>query len=584
MENQASKPIISRSALFDQVQEAPVSPGVYLMKGLGGEIIYIGKAKNLRNRLSTYFQSCDSFGDSNKHSARIEMLVCNIASFDVILTETEAEALILECTLIKKHKPKFNIRLKDDKAYPYLKIQVNDRFPRIEWTRRTPKDGARYFGPFPSSWVARQVMKLLNETFKLRDCSDNTFRHRSRPCILNQMGMCSGPCVGLVNESMYRESIQGVVDALGGKIEPLICSLKKGMEDASSRQEYEKAAEYRDQIRNLELITETQGVTEAGSQRNRDVAGLARLGPDAHGTILKIRCGKLVSVQHFELKNSHEELTDAEVMFEFLAQYYLLKSGRGSKEDVQEMDSGGHAQELLLPFLPEDLDLFERVSGISPMMAENEVDMQLLSVAKANASYAIEQSAARRKDSGADALDEVQRKLGLACLPCRIECYDISNIQGCDAVASRVVFLDGAPAKDLYRRYKIKTVDGANDYLMMREVLLRRFKPDQSENLPDLIVVDGGKGQLSQAVAILDELEIQHIGVAALAKARVERDFKATEVKSSIERIFIPNRKNHIPLYPHTAIYRLLIHIRDEAHRFALNYHRLLRDKRAVNS
>ena len=271
MENQEPNTLqLTRAALLDQARQASTSPGVYLMKDAAGVVLYVGKAKNLKNRLSTYFQA------PVHESPRTEMMVGRVAKFDLILTETEAEALILEDTLVKKHRPKFNVRLKDDKTYPYLKIQIDQDFPKIEWTRRVFRDGARYFGPFPSSWSARQVMQLLNETFHLRDCSDNTFRNRSRPCILYQIGKCSGPCVGIASRDSYKESIGQAIAILEGKTGELIAKLQESMAQAAEKEEYELAAEYRDEIQNLQLITETQSVIYAEDPRNRDVIGIAR--------------------------------------------------------------------------------------------------------------------------------------------------------------------------------------------------------------------------------------------------------------------------------------------------------------------
>lgn len=537
------------------------------MKDLHGEILYVGKAKNLKNRLSTYFQPAPP------ESPRVEMMVSRVDRFDVILTETEAEALILEWTLIKKHKPRFNVRLKDDKAYPYLKVQVNDPFPRIEYTRRAQADGARYFGPFPSAWAARQVMSLLNETYQLRDCSENTFRHRSRPCILHQMGKCSGSCVGLVGRSDYQDAVQEVIRVLEGKTDAIVEELRRGMSDAAEQEDYELAAHYRDQIRNLELVTQTQGAVEAGSERDRDVVGLARKDTTAQGTILRIRGGRMVAVLHYHLQNTDPAQGDAEILADFLSQYYAELA---KKEESPP-------REVLLPAAPADCEWLERALGVSPRVAEAPVDERILSVARANAEYALEQGSRREGGHGIESLEEVRDKLHLSRFPHRIECYDISNISGEDAVASRVVFLDGAPDKNLYRRYKIRTVEGSNDFAMMKEVLGRRFSR-AAEELPDLVVVDGGKGQLSQAVAILDELGVQGVGVVGLAKARTEKDFQATEVRSSQERIFIPNRKNPVALLPHTGAFKLLTHIRDEAHRFAITYHRQVRAKRHLGS
>jgi excinuclease ABC subunit C len=401
------------------------------------------------------------------------------------------------------------------------------------------------------------------------------------------MNKCSGPCVGLVKDTAYQESVQEVIQVLEGKSDKMIQTLRKGMEEAADQQEFEMAAFYRDQIRNLELITQTQGVIEAGEERNRDVVGIARRETESHGTLLRIRGGRLVAVQHYQLQNADPTLPVATLLFDFLSQYYLaLKATEEKAETEGEQVSqlkDAFPKEVLLPEAPEDIELLERTLGVGVRMAQTSVDTQLLNVARTNAEYALEQSQKKLAGHGIQALEEVQEKLHLSKIPNRIECYDISNIQGEDAVASRVVFVDGAPDKNLYRRYKIRTVEGANDFAMMKEVLGRRFGKT-AEDLPDLVVVDGGKGQLSQAVAILDELAVQGVGVVGLAKARVESDFKAKEVKSSFERIFIPNRKNPVALLPHTRAYKLLTHVRDEAHRFAVNYHRELRSKRSLRS
>ncbi len=528
-------------------------------------VLYVGKAKNLKNRLLSYFVP-----PQHEHP-RTEMMLARVQEFDVILTETEAEALILEATLIKKYRPKFNIRLKDDKAYPYLKIQGHLPFPRLEWARRVQKDGARYFGPFPSAWAARQVMALLNEVFRLRDCSDNTFNHRSRPCILHEMGKCAAPCVGLIGAAAYQALIQEVIQVLEGKTTAMVQSLRKEMDAAAVREDYEVAAHYRDQMKNLEMITQTQGVLEAGSQKNRDVIGLARREQSAYGTLLHIVHGKLVSVRHYRLENADTSLGNTELLFNFLTQHYL-----GAQEKIGPV-------EVLVAESPMDQELLEKTLEVVIRLPSSSVDEQLLNVARINAELALEQRETQAKGHGVKALEELSQKLHLARLPSRIECYDISNIQGQDPVASRVVFIDGAPNKDLYRKYKIRTVEGSNDFAMMKEVLRRRFSnPDEA--LPDLVVVDGGKGQLSQAVEILEELSVQGVELVGLAKARVESDFKGKEIKSSMERCFIPNRKNPVPLLPHTEAYKLLTHVRDEAHRFAVTYHRLLRSKRSLNS
>jgi len=568
MEDQVIPNREARIRLLDEAKNAPTEPGVYLMRDPAGVILYIGKAKNLKNRLTSYFIRAPH------ETPRTEMMVGRAERFDVILTETESEALILECTLIKKHKPKFNVRLKDDKTYPYLKIQVDAAFPRIEWTRKVRRDEARYFGPFPSSWSARQIKELLNETFQLRDCSDNTFRHRSRPCILYQMGKCTAPCVGYISEEDYRATLREVVQVLEGKSDRLEGELQKRMEKAAEKERFEEAAYYRDQIAHLKVVTAVQAVDEAGSHRNRDVIALERKDLDAQAVVLRVRGGRMVSVKHVHLQNSDESQPQSEVLMEFISQFYLSMQS--------ELDSNeSYPNEILLAELPRDFELLEKTLGLGIRIPETEMEKQLVNVAKTNARHSLEQAQKAGIGHGIAALEEIQNKLHLSKMPSRIECYDISNIQGEDAVASRVVFVDGAPDKNLYRRYKIKTVIGSNDFAMMKEVLGRRFL-NVEEALPDLVVVDGGKGQLSQAVAILEELSVQGVSVVGLAKSRTESDFRSSEVTSSFERIFIPGRKNPVNLLPHTKAYRLLTHIRDEAHRFAIQYHRHLRDKRIL--
>jgi excinuclease ABC subunit C len=580
-----------RAGLLLQAREAAQSPGVYLMKDDQGAILYVGKAKNLKNRVTTYFQA------PPHDVGRIELLVSRIRRFDMILTETESEALILECTLIKKHKPKFNVRLKDDKAYPYLKISLSQEFPRIEWTRRVKRDGGRYFGPFPSAASARMVLRMLNETFQLRDCSDNTFRFRSRPCILFQMEKCTAPCVGKISREAYQETLSEVVRVLEGKGDQVIASLRRGMEDSAAREEFEVAAHYRDQLQALELVTATQVAADPDSSRAVDVAVVARAEAEAHGVLLQIRDGKILAVRHYHLQNVDSQMPNHEIVSGFLSQYYLaadraaeLESAGESSDTSAEIAAFGnlgpvlaHPDEVLVLDPPEDVEALEKGLQIKIRVPETDADRQLIGVATMNARYGLEASLKKARGHGMEALEEVMERLHLSRLPSRIECYDISNTQGEESVASRVTFIDGAPDKNLYRRYKIKTVEGANDFASMREVLGRRFSK-RDEDLPDLLVVDGGKGQLSQATAILDELGVQGVGIVGLAKARTESDFQSAEVKSTHERVFIPGRKNPVPLLPHTAAYKLLVHIRDEAHRFAITYHRNLRSKRSLQS
>lgn len=567
--DQASGKDLKRKKLLEEAKKTSQSSGIYLMRDKNDVILYIGKAKNLKNRVSSYFQA------AVHESPRTEILVTNITHFEVILTETEAEALILECSMIKKHKPKFNVMLKDDKAYPYIRIRTGQDFPRLEWTRKVIKDGSRYFGPFVSAYAAKQVLQLLNETLMLRDCSDNTFKHRSRPCILYQMKRCTAPCVNLISKEQYHQDIQKAIQVLEGKNKDLICSLKDQMEELSQQEEFERAAYYRDQIQNLSIVTQTQGIEQPGKDQNQDFFGIARDKTQAQGVILQVRSGVMVAVKQFHFENIEEETSDSEVLTQFIAQHHLDIQKELKKTEVAYVQ----ASEIISEIIPEEKELLENAFELKINSPKSKEEKQLMSVALANASHSLESKKRTSKDHGIKALEEIQKKLGLDKLPQRIECFDISNIQDSDPVASRVVFINGRASKNDYRKYKIKTVEGQNDFAMMKEVLSRRFS-NKEDALPDLVVIDGGKGQLSQAVAILEEIDVQGVDVVGLAKARTESDFESSEVKQSMERIFLPGRKNPVMLKPGTSSFQLLTHLRDEAHRFAVSYHRHLRSKR----
>jgi excinuclease ABC subunit C len=559
-----------RTELLDKAKSLATTPGVYLMKEAAGQILYVGKAKSLKSRVSSYFQPI-----THEHP-RTELLLTNVIDFEIIHTETEQEALVLECTLIKRYKPKYNVRLKDDKHYPYLRIPISLDFPRIEWTRKVGKEKARYFGPFPSSFAARTAMRLLTETFKLRACSDNAFLHRSRPCILYQMDQCSAPCVGKVTREEYHAQLDSVVAVLQGKSDVFLDRLKATMAIAAEEERFEDAGRIRDEIQAVEVVSQTQSVLEADSRLDIDVFAFEKTDAVAHGVVLHVRGGKLLAVKHYDLQNFDGSLTEKQILHDFLTQHFLLMTDRTDMV---------RAQEVLMREEPEETSLLESALSIKIKIPVTDVQKQLVTVAHTNARYAVENAKRANAGHGVQALEEIADKLGLRQLPRRIECYDISNTQGEESVASRVVFIDGSPDKNLYRRYKIKTVIGANDFASMKEIFERRFSKmdqDAGNERPDLVVVDGGKGQLAQAEAIFKEFDIQGVDLVGLAKARTESDFRSKFVESSMERIFIPNRVNPIPLYPHTKAYKLLTHIRDEAHRFAITYHRSLRDKRSL--
>jgi excinuclease ABC subunit C len=560
----------ARTRLLDKAKSLATTPGVYLMKDTELGILYVGKAKSLKNRVSSYFQPI-----VHEHP-RTELLLTNVVDFEVIHTETETEALVLECTLIKRYRPKFNVRLKDDKHYPYIMVPMDEDYPKLEWVRRVTNPQARYFGPFPSGFAARIVLRLLTEHFKLRDCSDNTFAHRSRACILYQMHQCSAPCVQKISKEDYRKTIEDAIAVLEGKGGELIQELQLEMQNAAEEERYEDAARLRDQIQAIQVVSQTQSVVDADNRIDQDVFAFARNEQQAQGVVLQVRGGKLLAVKHYQVQNFDASIPDAELMHDLLTQHVLLMS---DKNEIQQ------AKEILMDQVPSDLTLLENGLGVRIRSPESDVQKQLYNVAQTNAKYALQNAKREAAGHGMAGLEDVQRKLGLDKLPRRIECYDISNTQGEESVASRVVFIDGAPDKNLYRRYKIKTVKGANDFASMREIFDRRFSKmdiQAGNEKPDLVIVDGGKGQLAQAQAIFDELNIQGVSLVGLAKARTEKNFKSQEVESSMERIFIPNRVNPVPLYPHTAAYKLLTHVRDEAHRFAITFHRQLRHKRSL--
>ncbi len=560
-----------RTELLEKAKNLATSPGIYLMKA-GSQIIYVGKAKSLRSRVTSYFQPI-----THEHP-RTELMLQSVENFEIIHTETENEALVLECTFIKRHKPKFNVRLKDDKHYPYLVISTKDPFPRIGWTRKVVNDRSRYFGPFPSGFAARTVMRLLTETLRLRDCSDNTFSHRSRACILHQMDLCTAPCVGKISQEDYQSLIDEAIAVLQGKSNKIIKQLKLDMKLAATEERYEDAARIRDEIQSVEIVSQTQSVFDPDKRADVDVFAFEKNEATAHGVVLQVRGGRLIIVKHYALHNFDSTLSDEAIAYDLLTQHVLL---------MEEKSEVLHAKEILLKTLPLDHQLLESALKIKIKIPRTDLQKQLVNVAHTNAKFALEGAKKEHSGHGITALEEVQSKLGLEKLPRRIECYDISNFQGDESVASRVVFIDGAPDKNLYRKYKIKTVKGANDFASMREIFDRRFSKmdlDTGNEKPDLVVVDGGKGQLSQAKAIFDELGIQGVDLVGLAKARTEQNFQSAVVESSQERIFIPGRVNPIPLYPNSRAYKLLTHIRDEAHRFAITFHRSRRDKKSLKS
>lgn len=558
--------------LKEKVKDFPRLPGVYLMKNEAEKIIYVGKAKDLRARVRSYLT------DSKDHSPKTRLLVRNIRTIDTILTKTEVEAFLLEASLIKKHRPRYNIRLKDDKSYPFIRISMADRFPRLYLARKVKKDGSLYFGPYTSGTAVWGTIHFLNRTFQIRDCKDAFMASRKRPCMTHQIGRCKAPCVDLVGYEEYSEDVKQAVQFLRGKDKQIVRDLTKRMHLASDEERFETAAKLRDSIVAVKAVLERQAVVNDTSELDQDVVGYHG---DERGTlveVLHIRSGRVIGTKgHFlPLLDSNSPEEDArEWLTSFLNQYY---------------DEALIPDELLLPVdLGKDLSqllaaVFEERSGrkVKVRFPTDNAGHRLLELAQTNAkehfSGHVDKSEEKKK-----ALEEIQERLKLPSPPLRIECFDISTFQGAETVASQVVFEDGVPNKDQYRRYKIRTVQGTNDFESMREVLTRRFAHSELE-LPDLIVIDGGKGQLGIATEVLREIGQEKVPVVGLAKARTDSDFKSSEVRGSEERFFLPGRQNPVVFKTSSEAFRILVSIRDEAHRFAITYHRKLREASSLES
>ena len=562
-----------REELREKIKEFPQLPGVYLMKNEAEKIIYVGKAKNLRTRVRSYFS------DSQDHSPKTKFLVRQIYSIDTILTRTEVEAFLLEASLIKKYRPRYNIRLKDDKAYPYIRVSMTDEFPRLYLARKVKKDGSLYFGPYLSGQAVWGTIRFLNHTFQLRDCKDAFMASRKRPCLTHQIGRCTAPCVNLVTAPEYSEDIKQAVQFLRGRDQQTLKELRRRMKVASEDERFEAAARVRDSIQAIEKILERQSVVNDTSELDQDVLGFAG---DERGTLIEtvhIRAGRVIGTRgHFlPLLDPQSADEDArEWLVSFINQYY-------DEEFIPDevwlpVDLGRDLMALL-----EDL-LAERSGGqkVRVKFPTTPVGHRLLELAQQNAQKHFDEHVSKSRDKEA-ALDEIQERLKLPQRPVRIECFDISNFQGAETVASQVVFEDGVPNKDQYRRYKLRSVDGVNDFASMREVLSRRLAHQEWED-PHLIVVDGGKGQLAVAVEVLKELGRNDLPVVGLAKARTQGDFQSSEVRATEERFFLPGRQNPVVFRTGSEAFRILVSLRDEAHRFAIQFHRKLREASSIES
>jgi excinuclease ABC subunit C len=550
--------------LEEKLQNLPDSPGVYLMKDVKGHVIYIGKALSLWNRVRSYFQK-------GAKGEKTEMLVRQIADIETIMTHTELEALILESTLIKKHHPRYNIILRDDKNYPYLRFDIKAEYPRIDVVRGLKKDGALYYGPYVPAGGMWELLSLIRRTFPLATCKKEFKKDRpERPCVQHQIGRCMAPCSGEAGEEAYQDMVGQVRLFLEGKNRDLLDLLKQRMAEASDKMEYERAAELRDRIAKIEGAFEKQKIISPGFE-NQDVIGMVSEGGHVNIQALFIRNGMLIGRKDFNIPDVHG-MTDVEVMTDFLRQFY-------AKEMIVPA-------EVLLPFEVPDRELFEawltekRGAKAEVLVPQRGRKRELVQMASDNAGQALREHLLSRKSKDR-ILMQLQEELGLRNLPRRIEAFDISNIQGAESVASMVSFENNLPDKRNYKRFKIKSVQGQDDFASMAEVVRRRYTKAKEEGiLPDLILIDGGKGQLNATLEVLMELGIDAPDVFGLAKARSGEEGSDRE----FERVFLPGVDEPVILEPTSQTTHLVARVRDEAHRFAIAYHRKLREKRAIKS
>jgi len=561
----------------ERLKRTPTAPGVYRMHSDSGEILYVGKASNLRNRLRSYFVK------SSHTDAKVKTLVKILADFDFIVTESEQEALILECNLIKEHQPRFNSRLKDDKSYPFIKIDTTEDFPQVYITRNVQKgSGARYFGPFASAGSVRRTLSLLKKLFPYRSCTKTITGNDTRACLDYHIKRCAGPCIGAADKNEYSEIIDQVSLFLEGNTGQIVKALRTRMKESAENLEFEKAAALRDQITAIDKVNEGQKVLSLNSQ-NMDIIGCAQWLSEAWVEAFFIRKGKLIGRDNY-LMHVGEEDDLPSIQTAFIKQFYgvtpyvppLIVTQYPVNQDIDS----------LLAFLSEKRQATVRFA--TPKRGDRK---KLVDMVVDNASRGMDQlKITRFSESGRDdtAMGELQEALNLPALPRRIECYDISNIQGTNAVGSMVVFENGSPKSRDYRRFQIKTVQGVDDYSMMREMLTRRFRrlvsPDNqiesgtsssSKNSswteqPDLVLIDGGKGHLSSALQVFLELGIHDIPLASLAKEN--------------EELFVPQTPEPIVLSRNSNGLFLVQRARDEAHRFAITYHRKKRAKTTIRS
>ena len=573
---------MTQSPFEHRLRVTPEKPGVYIMKDARNEVLYVGKASILRNRLRSYF------GSPNGQPPKIRRMMSRMTDFEFIVTDTEAEALILENTLIKRYRPHFNARLKDDKTYPYLKIDLTEDFPRVYITRQVAQDGARYFGPFATASSVRKTMDLVKKLFPYRSCTKVITGRDPRPCLEYYIHRCVAPCSGLATKEEYAQVVKQVILFMEGNTEAVTRELKKEMESAAEELEFERAAVLRDQVRGIDQVAEEQQVkVESNSGGEMDFIALAQGTNETWVEIFFIRRGKLIGRDHFFMEGTQEDSPEA-IMGQFVRQFYqtalVIPPVVYTQRTLED-------QELIRDWLKE-----RRSGAVRLVCPKRGQQKKLMDVVAENAVQGLAQHRIKwlnNSDVLQQAMGELEEELSLPAMPLRMECYDISHVQGTNLVGSMVVFQDGRPKTSHYRRFQIQSVDGVDDYASMQEMLRRRFKrladsraerqqttspeaTDSGKDLsawgiePDLVIIDGGKGHLSAALEVLLELGLDDIPLAALAKEN--------------EWLFVPHTSEPIELPRNSQGLYLVQRIRDEAHRFAITYHRNLRSKSGLRS
>ncbi|HZI94133.1 MAG TPA: excinuclease ABC subunit UvrC [Patescibacteria group bacterium] len=547
-------PAAQRERLLEKAKDLPERPGVYLFRDSDGGLLYIGKARSLRDRVRNYFQSPAAL------SPKIRRMMEEAADLDLILTDSEVEALILENNFVKKEQPRYNTLLRDDKNFPYLKLTVQDPFPRVVMVRKALLDGSLYFGPYLPASNARRAMRMVGKFFQVATCHERLDGTRPRPCLYYQLEQCMGPCAGLADQTAYRGAVEDARLFLEGKSQDLLERLATRMAEASETQQYETAAHYRDLIRTVNTFAERQNIASVGLEE-QDYFHLHREEDKAALQVFSMRAGLVQSRREFTFDAVQEE--DPAFLASVLQLYYA-----GATDPPRE---------IYVPFEPADRELLEKwLSTQRPsvriVVPRRGVKARFLELVRKNARLAFDSRFRSPYTYGVEVLEALQEQLGLPDTPYRIECFDISHIQGAETVASMVAWEGGRPRRGDYRRYRIKTVEGVDDFASMKEVVGRRYSRllKEGKNLPDLILIDGGKGQLSAAREALVQLGITSVPMAALAKKE--------------ELLFVPDREEPIAIDHHSPILHLVQRVRDEAHRFAVTYHRTLRRKRTITS